>query len=132
MMSTDYTAQVIQANFRPRKRSSKKEARLIRLLGIVLGVLVLISLAVYSINLQMETRLNGIRRETVDINEKNKELEIHLDQLKALSSVEKMARSQTRLTNATEQIELKISPPTMALPLQLPMAQKEQQLVYGY
>jgi hypothetical protein len=80
----------------------------------------------------METQLNGIRKKTLDINEHNKELEIQLDRMKALSSVEKMAKSQTHLVNASEQIELKIAPQSISLPERLPSIQKDEHLAYGY
>ena len=103
-----YDGTVVSGCFIPYKKTYKEKfiAKLNAMLNVVLCLLILISVVSYYFVTSSEMKLNKMRKETVNLNDKNMELQNHLDYLKSYSNVNAKMKSTNLVQKAEEVVEV--------------------------
>ena len=121
---------IIQGNFAPAKsgRVLRVSARVLSLFLALLGVGALVA---YGVKVQFEDSINKLAKNTRDMNEQNKELQVQLNHIRSYKNVEAAATKVPHLHMPETVIDIPPSATTVKLP---PMPQPKQEFprVYGY
>jgi outer membrane murein-binding lipoprotein Lpp len=121
--------QIIQGNFAP-ARSSRILRITARVFSLMFGLFVVGALVIYGVNVHYEDSINQVARDTRDLNEQNKELQVKLNHIRSFKNVEAAATKVPHLHMAETIIDVPASPK-----VQLPSRPKDKQefpRVYGY
>lgn len=120
---------IIQGNFAPAKSS-----RMLRIGARVLSILLVVSLVgalvVYGIKVHYVDSINKIARDTRELNEQNKELQVRLNHIRSFKNVEAAATKVPHLHMAETVIDIPASP-KHKLP-DMPRIHQEFPRIYGY
>lgn len=105
-----YDGTVVSGCFIPYKKTYKEKfiAKLNAMLNVVLCLLILISVISYYFVTSSEMKLNKMRKETVNLNDENMELQNHLDHLKSYSNVNAKMQSSNLVQKAEEVVEVPV------------------------
>jgi outer membrane murein-binding lipoprotein Lpp len=120
---------IIQGNFAP-ARSSRILGITARVFSLLFGLFVVGALILYGIKVHYEDAINKVARDTRDLNEQNKELQVKLNHIRSFKNVEAAATQVPHLHMAETVIDI---PPSAQV--QLPTRPEEPQefpRVYGY
>ncbi len=121
---------IIQGNFAPARtgRVLRVSTRVLSIVFVVFGVGVLVA---YGIKVQYEGSINKLARNTRDMNEQNKELQVKLNHIRSYKNVEAAAAKVPHLRMPETVIEIAPSAAPAKLP---PMPRPKQEIprVYGY
>ncbi len=120
---------IIQGNFAP-ARNSRILRVSARVCSLLLLFLVLGALVIYGVKVHFEDSINKLAKNTREMNEQNKELQVRLNHIRSYKNVEAAAAKVPHLRQPETVIEV---PP--AAPVKLPaMPQPKQEYprVYGY
>lgn len=101
-----------------------------RVLAVLFGLLLLGALLLYGIQVHFEDNINQVARQTREMNEQNKELQVRLNHIRSYKNVEAQAAGVPHLRMAETVIEVPASHPAK-LPA-MPADRQESPRVYGY
>jgi len=121
--------QIIQGNFAP-ARSSRVLGITARVFSLMFGLFVVSALIIYGIKVHFEDSINKVARDTRDLNEQNKELQVRLNHIRSFKNVEAAAAQVPHLHMAETVIGIPPSP-QVHLPSR-PQDPQEFPRVYGY
>lgn len=120
---------IIQGNFTP-ARSGRALRMVARVLSLFFCVMIAGALVVYGVKVHFEDGINRVARDTREMNEQNKELQVRLNQLRSFKNVEAAATRAPHLHLAETVIDVPARPQTR-LP-SMPPAKREFPHIYGY
>lgn len=120
---------IIQGNFAP-ARSSRVLRIVARVFSVLLAVLVVGALVTYGLKVHFEDSINRLAKDTRDMNEQNKELQVKLNHIRSYKNVEAAAAKVPHLQVPETVIEIPPSPEVKFPPL--PKPKQEFPRVYGY
>lgn len=120
---------IIQGNFAP-ARSSRVLRVSARVFSILLALLVVGALVTYGLKVHFEDSINKLAKNTRDMNEQNKELQVKLNHIRSYKNVEAAAAKVPHLQAPETVIEIPPSP-EVKLP-SMPQSKQEFPRVYGY
>lgn len=120
---------LIQGDFLPDGRERALRA-LTRIGVILLGLSITVSMIIYGIKVHYEDSINRLARDTRELNEQNKELQVKLNHIRSFKNVE---------TAASRVPQLRMPPTVLNIPVSsqaklpaMPHATREFPHVYGY
>ncbi len=119
---------IIQGDFAP-ARNSRVLRISARVFSLLFGLFVVGALVMYGIKVHFEDSINKVARNTRDLNEKNKELQVRLNHIRSYKNVEAAAGKVPNLRMPPTVIDVPASEsrlPTM------PKSKQEFPHVYGY
>lgn len=121
---------IIQGNFAP-ARSSRVLQVSARVGSLFLALLVLGALIAYGVKVHFEDSINKLARNTRELNEQNKELQVQLNHIRSYKNVEAAAARVPYLHAPETVIEVPVSAKKFKLP-PMPHPKQEFPRVYGY
>ena len=120
---------LIQGDFLPSGRERLLRS-LTRLGVILLALCIAITMIIYSVKVHFEDSINRLAKDTRDLNEQNKELQVTLNHIRSFKNVE---------TAASKVPQLRMPPTVLNVPISrqaklptMPHASREFPHVYGY
>jgi len=119
---------IIQGDFAP-ARNSRVLRISARVFSLLFGLFVVGALVMYGINVHFEDSINKVARDTRDLNEKNKELQVRLNHIRSYKNVEAAAGQVPNLRMPPTVIHVPAS--ESRLPV-MPKPKQEFPHVYGY
>ncbi len=120
---------IIEGNFAP-ARSGRVLRVTLRLLSLLFGFSIIGALAVYGIKVHYEDTINRVAKETREMNEQNKELQVKLNHIRSYKNVEAAATKVPHLQLPPTVIEVPAA--TSVKSPAMPALQQEIPRVYGY
>lgn len=96
---------LIEGDFKPAD-PSKPIRRLVKLTVLLSGLLLLVALGFYGINVHFASQLNELGKKTREMNETNKELQVKLNRIRAFKNIETSAAKVSHLKPAQDMIEV--------------------------
>lgn len=120
---------LIQGNFGPTKKGRFLQV-LTRIFSLLLGVAIIVALGLYGFKVHFEDSINRVARETRELNEQNKELQVKLNHIRSFKNVEAASVKVPHLRMPQTVVAVPVSP-QYTLPA-MPRATKEFPRVYGY
>jgi hypothetical protein len=119
---------IIQGNFAP-ARNSRFLRISARVFSLLLGVFIVEALIIYGMKVHFEDSINKVARDTRDLNEQNKELQVKLNHIRSYKNVETAAGTVPNLRLPATVIEV---PSTETQLPSMPKPKQEFPNVYGY
>jgi len=119
---------IIQGDFAP-ARNSRVLRISARVFSLLFGLFVVGALVMYGIKVHFEDSINKVARDTRDLNEKNKELQVRLNHIRSYKNVEAAAGQVPNLRMPPTVIDVPAS--ESRLPV-MPKPKQEFPHVYGY
>lgn len=120
---------LIQGNFAPTKRGRGLRIST-RIFSLLLGIGFLVALFIYGIKVHVEDSINHLARNTRELNEQNKELQVKLNHIRSFKNVEEAAVKVPHLRMPPTIVDVPVSQQAK-LPA-MPRETKEFPRVYGY
>jgi hypothetical protein len=103
---------------------------LTRLGGVLLTLCIVLTMVIYGFKVHLEDSVNQLARNTRELNEENKELQVKLNHIRSFKNVETAASHMPRLRLPPTVLNIPVS--THARLPQLPRDSREFPHVYGY
>jgi outer membrane murein-binding lipoprotein Lpp len=126
---------VIQGDFLPPERERLLKTTM-RVFVILLAIAIMAALLVYGFRVHYESGINRLARETRELNEQNKELQVKLNQLRSYKNVESAAAHVPHLRMPDIVLTVHApKPASSSMPETLPSTSQSTQdfpRVYGY
>ena len=120
---------LIQGDFLPSGRERFLRG-LTRLGGLLLALSILLTMIIYGLKVHLEDSVNRLARNTRELNEQNKELQVKLNHIRSFKNVETAASHMPRLRLPSTVLNISVS--NHARLPQLPRDNREFPHVYGY
>ncbi len=121
---------LIQGDFAP-TRKSRLLRMAARILSLLLFVFLVGTLGVYGVKVHLEDNINQVARDTRELNEQNKDLQVHLNHIRSFKNVEAAASKVPHLHMAETVIEVPVATGQQKL-APMPKPAREFPQVYGY
>lgn len=100
------------------------------MLGVATLLVLIASLVIYTVSLYFENRINTVGRETWELDEMNKQLQVRVNQIQSFESISTLAGKVPRLHQPDDTIEIR---DTGSIRLaSVPNAVHDYPYVYGY